>query len=100
MVNGSAETNELVNVPCSVTIDADNHLHLVADLQVYQRLENLKNGIKDNSDIKLVQKAVDNLRDIRNILEGVAAGEDFYPDTILNYCEKAIESLVKIKGIL
>lgn len=100
MVDSSGKANELVTVPCSVTIDGNNHLHLVADLQVYQRLEKLKNGIKDNSDIKLVQKAVNNLRDIRNILEGVAAGEDFYPDTILNYCEEAIESLVKIKGIL
>lgn len=95
-----SKTMTAVNVPTVAYITDDNRLSVSVDLNTLKGYETLKNGIKNNSDKALVQKAVDRVRDINNTLEGVIAGEKCYPDRLLAYCQEAIELLTQINGIV
>lgn len=94
------ERIKYLEIPTTAYITDNNRLVVNADLNTLKGYETLKNGIKNNSDKALIQKAVDNIRDVNNSLEGVTAGEDFYPDRLLGYCQVAIECLTKINGII
>lgn len=89
-----------VNVPSSACITDDNKLIITTDLNALNRYETLKNGIKNSSDIALVQQALDKARDLANTLEGALAGEKAYPDTYYRICQEIIKCLTKINKIV
>lgn len=89
-----------VNVPTVAYITDDNRLSVSVDLNTLKGYETLKNSIKNNSDIALVQQAVDKTRDLANTIEGALAGEEPYPDTYYRMCQEIIETLTKINKIV
>lgn len=89
-----------VNVPSSACITDDNKLITTVDLNALKRYETLKNGIKNNSDIALVQQALDKAKDLANTIEGALAGEGTYPATYYRMCKEIIECLTKINKII
>lgn len=91
---------KLVSIPTVGYITDDNRLSISADLNVLKGYETLKNGIKNNSDIALIQQALDKARDLANTIEGALAGEEPYPDTYYRMCQEIIEYLTKIKKIV
>lgn len=91
---------KLVSIPTVGYITDDNRLSISADLNTLKGYETLKNGIKNSSDIALVQQAVDKARDLANTIEGALAGEESYPDTYYRMCQDIIECLTKIKKIV
>lgn len=89
-----------VNIPTIGYITDDNRLSLSVDLNTLKGYETLKNGIKNNSDLALVQQAVDKARDLANTIEGALAGEEAYLDTYYKMCQEIIEILTKINKII
>jgi len=89
-----------VNIPTIGYITDDNRLSLSVDLNTIKGYENLKNSIKNNSDIALVQQALDKARDLVNTIEGALAGEKAYPETYYRMCQEIIECLIKINKIV
>lgn len=89
-----------INVPTVAYITDDNRLSVSVDLNTLKGYETLKNGIKNNSDIALVQQAVNKARDLANTLEGALAGEEPFPVTYYRMCQEVIELLTKIKGVV
>lgn len=89
-----------VNVPTVAYITDDNRLSVSVDLNTLKGYENLKNSIKNNSDLALVQQAVDKARDLANTIEGALAGEEPFPATYYRMCQEVIELLTKIKGVV
>lgn len=87
---------KFVNIPAVAYITDDNRLSISADLNTLKGYETLKNGIKNSSDIALVQQALDKARDLANTIEGALAGEEPYPDTYYRMCQEIIETLTKI----
>lgn len=76
-------------------------LHNDIDLDVlYDPYYKPNNNIKDSSEIKLVQQALDKAKDLANTIEGALAGEEPYPDTYYRMCQKIIEILTKINKIV
>lgn len=75
-----------VNVPTVAYITDDNRLSVSVDLNTLKGYENLKNSIKNNSDLALVQQAVDKARDLTNTIEGALAGEEPFPATYYRMC--------------
>lgn len=89
-----------VNVSAVAYITNDNRLSVSVDLNTLKGYETLKNGIKNNSDIALVQQAVDKARDLANTIEGALAGEEPFPATYYRMCQDIIECLTKINKIV
>lgn len=89
-----------VNVSAVAYITNDNRLSVSVDLNTLKGYETLKNGIKNNSDIALIQQAVDKARDLANTIEGALAGEESYPGTYYRMCKEIIEILTKINKII
>ena len=89
-----------VNVPTVAYITDDNRLSLSVDLNTLKGYETLKNGIKNNSDIALVQQAVDKARDLANTIEGALAGEELCLATYYRMCKEIIGYLIKINKIV
>lgn len=63
-------------------------------------LDMLYDPIKDSSEVKLVQQALDKARDLANTIEGALAGETPYPNTYYRMCQDIIECLTKINKIV
>ena len=89
-----------VNVSAVAYITDENKLSVSVDLNTLKRYETFKNGIKNNSDLALVQQALDKTRDLANTIEGALAGEEPYPDTYYRMCQDIIECLTKINKIV
>lgn len=89
-----------VNVPTVAYITDDNRLSVSVDLNTLKGYETLKNGIKNNSDLALVQQALDRTRDLANTIEGALAGEEPFPATYYRMCQEIIECLTKINKII
>lgn len=89
-----------VNIPTIGYITDDNRLSISADINTLKGYETLKNGIKNNSDVALVQQALNKARDLANTIEGALAGEEAYPDTYYRMCQEIIEYLTKINKIV
>lgn len=89
-----------VNVSTVAYITDENKLSVSVDLNTLKGYETLKNSIKNNSDIALIQQAVDKARDLSNTIEGALAGETPYPNTYYRMCQEVIELLTKIKGVV
>lgn len=89
-----------VNVPTVAYITDENKLSVSVDLNTLKGYETFKNGIKNNSDIALVQQALDKARDLANNIEGALAGEEPFPATYYRMCQEVIELLTKIKGVV
>lgn len=89
-----------VNVSAVAYITNDNRLSVSVDLNTLKGYETLKNGIKNNSDIALIQQAVDKARDLANTIEGALAGEEPFPATYYRMCQDIIECLTKINKIV
>lgn len=89
-----------VNVQAVAYITDENKLSVSVDLNTLKGYETLKNGIKNNSDIALVQQAVDKARDLANTIEGALAGEEPFPATYYRMCQDIIECLTKINKIV
>lgn len=89
-----------VNVPTIAYITDDNRLSVSVDLNTLKGYETLKNSIKNNSDIALIQQAVDRARDLANTIEGALAGEEPFPATYYRMCQEIIECLTKINKIV
>lgn len=94
------KTMTAVNVPTVAYITSDNKLSISADLNVLKGYETLKNSIKDSSEVKLVQQALDKARDLANTIEGALAGEEPFPATYYRMCQDIIECLTKINKIV
>ena len=94
------KTMTAINVPTVAYITGDNRLSVSVDLNTLKGYENLKNGIKNSSDLALVQQAVDKARDIANTIEGVF--EEDEPDIEYCYiqCQEIIKCLTKINKII
>lgn len=91
---------KFVNIPAVAYITSDNKLSISADLNTLKGYETFKNSIKDSSEVKLVQQALDRARDLANTIEGVLAGEEPCPDTYYRMCQDIIEYLTKINKIV
>ena len=89
-----------VNVPTVAYITDENKLSVSVDLNTLKGYETLKNGIKNSSDMALVQQAVDKARDLANTIEGALAGEEPFPATYYRMCQDIIECLTKINKIV
>lgn len=89
-----------INVPTVAYITDENKLSVSVDLNTLEGYETLRNGIKNNSDIALVQQAVDRARDLANTIEGVLAGEEPFPATYYRMCQEIIEILTKINKVI
>ena len=89
-----------VNIPTIGYITNDNRLSISVDLNTLKGYETLKNGIKNNSDVALVQQALDKVRDLANTIEGALAGEEPYPETYYRMCQDIIECLTKINKVV
>lgn len=87
-----------VNVPTVAYITDENKLSVSVDLNTLKGYETFKNGIKNNSDIALVQQAIDRARDLANTIEGALAGEEPYSDTYYRMCQEIIEYLKAIEN--
>lgn len=57
-----------------------------------------KDNITADNNNKYIQTALEYAKDLHNTIEGFAAGEDCYPDTLMRYCDEVIENLNKITG--
>ena len=91
---------KLVSIPTVGYITDDNRLSISADLNTLKGYEILKNGIKNSSDLALVQQALDKTRDLANTIEGALAGEEAYPETYYRMCQEIISTLTKINKIV
>jgi hypothetical protein len=89
-----------INVPTVAYITDENKLSVSVDLNTLKGYENFKNGIKNNSDIALVQQALDKARDLANTIKGALAGEEPFLATYYRMCQDIIECLTKINKIV
>lgn len=75
-----------VNIPTIGYITNEDKLSVSVNLNTLKGYETFKNGIKNNSDLALVQQALDKTKDLANTIEGVLAGEEAYPDNYYRMC--------------